>query len=108
MKRLLKVMEKFMVNQLFQKANEIVQRKLPVTFTQIPREQFMKDAEMMKICKSTVPAFESIRLMHLDGVPDQLEYGTNVNSTSEVGKINFKTNLVKGKISRRKSIEEGH
>ncbi|MCL4341130.1 MAG: alanyl-tRNA editing protein [Candidatus Thermoplasmatota archaeon] len=93
-----------MVNQLFQKANEIVQRKLPVTFTQIPREQFMKDAEMMKICKSTVPDFESIRIMHLDGVPDQLEYGTNVNSTSEVGKINFKTNLVKGKISRRINI----
>lgn len=93
-----------MVNQLFQKANEIVQRKLPVTFTQIPREQFMKETEMMKICKSTVPDFESIRIMHLDGVPDQLEYGTNVNDTSEVGKINFKTNLVKGKISRRINI----
>lgn len=93
-----------MVNQLFQKANEIVQRKLPVTFTQMPREQFMKEAEMMKICKSTVPDFESIRIMHLDGVPDQLEYGTNVNSTSEIGKINFKTNLVKGKISRRINI----
>lgn len=93
-----------MVGQLFQKANELVQKNLPVSFTQVPREQFLKDADMMRICKSMVPDFESIRIMHLEGLPDQLEFGTDVNNTSEIGKINFKTNLVKGKISRRINI----
>ncbi len=93
-----------MVSELFTKANEIVSADLSVTFREMPREQFMKEEEMLAICKSVVPDYESIRIMHLDGIPDQMEFGTDVMKTSEVGKINYKTNLVKGKISRRINI----
>ena len=93
-----------MVSQLFEKANDIVKADREVTFSEMPRADFLKNTEMMAICKSVVPDFEEIRIMHLEGIPDQHEFGTNVKRTSEVGHINYKTNLVKGKISRRINI----
>lgn len=92
------------VEELFAEANKLVKSKKDTSFSYLSREDFMKNEEMMKICKARVPDYDQIRIMHLDGAPDQLEFGTNVKNTEEVGEIEFKTNLVKGKISRRINI----
>ena len=49
-------------------------------------------------------AFTLFPVLEIDGVPDQMEFGTNVKNTREIGPVEFKTNLVKGKISRRINI----
>ncbi len=92
------------VEELFSAANKVVQTKKDTDFSYLPRDEFMKKEEMMKICKGRVPDYEQIRVLHLEGIPDQLEFGTNVKNTEEIGEIEFKTNLVKGKISRRINI----
>lgn len=92
------------VEELFAEANKIVQTKKDTSFTYMPRDEFVKNEEMMKICKERVPDYDQIRVLHLEGLPDQMEFGTNVKNTDEVGEIEFKTNLVKGKISRRINI----
>lgn len=92
------------VEKLFAEANSVAQSGKEVTFSYMPREQFLNEEEMVKIAKGRVPDYDSIRIVHIEGVPDQMEFGTNVNNTSEIGQIEFKTNLVKGKISRRINI----
>lgn len=92
------------VEQLFAEANSIASGKKEVTFSYMSRDDFLKQEEMMKICKGRVPDYEQIRVVHIEGVPDQMEFGTNVKNTGEIGEIEFKTNLVKGKISRRINI----
>lgn len=92
------------VDSLFAEVNRIAQTKKDITFTYIPRDEFLKNEEMMKMCKGRVPDYEQIRIIHIDGVPDQMEFGTNVKNTEEIGEIEYKTNLVKGKISRRINI----
>lgn len=92
------------VDKLFAEANRIAQSGKEVTLTYMPREEFLKQDEMMQICKGRVPDYENLRILHIDGIPDQLEFGTNVKNTEEIGQVEFKTNLVKGKIGRRIKI----
>ena len=58
----------------------------------------------MKICKGKLPDGDKMRIMHIDGLPSQLEFGTNVANTSEVGTINYKTTLTKGILNKRVNI----
>jgi alanyl-tRNA synthetase/misacylated tRNA(Ala) deacylase len=92
------------VASLFQEVNKVLSANHETSFRYIPREEFIKDAEMMKICKGRVPDLQNIRIMDLEGVPSQMEFGTNVARTGEVGKVEYKTTLIKGKIGRRINI----
>ena len=92
------------VDELFAEANKVAKSNADTNFSYLSREDFLKKEEMMKLCKARVPDYDKIRILHLNGIPDQMEFGTNVKNTSEIGEIEFKTNLVKGKISRRINI----
>ncbi len=92
------------VVSLFQEVNKVLSADRETSFRYIPRDEFIKDADMMKICKGRVPDLQNIRIMDLEGVPSQLEFGTNVARTGEVGKVEYKTTLIKGKIGRRINI----
>ncbi|WP_393970784.1 alanyl-tRNA editing protein [Oxyplasma meridianum] len=93
-----------MVKELQEEANYFVQKNLDVTFYDLPRTKFTQDKELMKICKGRVPDFDTIRIMKIEGLPDQEEFGTDVHKTGEIGKIEFKTTMVKGKISKRLNV----
>lgn len=92
------------VVKLFQEVNRVISSSVQPRFRYIKRDQFIHEEEMMKICKGRVPDLENIRIMEIDGVPPQMEFGTNVSNTSEIGKVEYKTTLVKGKIGRRINI----
>lgn len=92
------------VEELFAEANKLVQTKQDTRFSYMSREDFLNQDEMMKMCKGRVPDYDQIRILHLEGILDQMEFGTNVKNTEEIGEMEFKTNLVKGKISRRINI----
>ncbi len=92
------------VDELFRVVNEMAQEGKEVKFRLTPRDEFLREEQMMKICKGRVPDYDQIRVLEIDGVPDQIEFGTNVKNTREIGPVEFKTNLVKGKISRRINI----
>ncbi|MCL5782988.1 MAG: alanyl-tRNA editing protein [Candidatus Thermoplasmatota archaeon] len=92
------------VDELFRVVNKVAQEGKDVKFRLTPRDEFLREEQMMKICKGRVPDYDQIRVLEIDGVPDQMEFGTNVKNTREIGPVEFKTNLVKGKISRRINI----
>lgn len=92
------------IKDLIGKANAIVEKGLPINYSYIDRGAFLNDSEKMKICKGRVPDFEKIRIMHIEGLPDQMEFGTDVAKTSEIGRIEYKTTMVRGKTSNRVTI----
>lgn len=92
------------VVKLFEEVNRVISSNLQPRFRYMKREEFLQEEEMMMICKGRVPDLENIRIIDIDGVPSQMEFGTNVSNTKEIGKVEYKTTLVKGKIGRRINI----
>ena len=92
------------VKKLEEEANRIVESNIPVEFTYVSRDEFAKNEELMKISKGKVPDKDRIRLVKIGDLPLQPDFGTNVDKTGEVGKIEFKTSLIKGKINSRITV----
>lgn len=92
------------VKKLEDEANKMVENDLPVEISYISREEFTSNEELMKISKGKIPDVGKIRLVKIGDLPSQPDFGTNVDKTGEVGRIEFKTNLVKGKINSRITI----
>ncbi len=93
-----------MVKSLEAKANEIVAQKLSVTNRVLTKEEFQQNADLTAFSKGKVPDLENTRICEIPGLPPQPDMGTQVKNTGEVGKINIKTSLVKGKINKRLTI----
>ncbi|QRF74698.1 Alanyl-tRNA deacylase AlaX-M [Thermoplasmatales archaeon] len=85
-------------------SNAIVQGKYEVKYSYVSKEQFSSDSEMMKINRDKLPDYEKIRMVKIDDLPLQHDIGTQVSNTGDVGKIVFKTTMVKGKLSKRVTI----
>jgi Ser-tRNA(Ala) deacylase AlaX len=92
------------VDNLLSEANKLLHSGKEVKFTYLSREDFMKNRDMMKICKEKLPDVDKMRVMEIEGLPSQLEFGTNVSNTREVGTINYKTTLTKGILNKRVNI----
>ena len=70
----------------------------------VTKAEFQASSELMAVTKGKVPDFEKIKLVKIQDYPEFPDMGTQVRNTSEVGNINIKTTLVKGKINNRLSI----
>lgn len=92
------------VDALMSEANKVLQSGREVRFSYIDREVFMKDSDMMKICRGKLPDGEKMRVMEIDGLPSQLDFGVNVANTREVGTINYKAAMSKGVLNKRVNI----
>ncbi|MEM0157916.1 MAG: alanyl-tRNA editing protein [Thermoplasmataceae archaeon] len=93
-----------LIRKLIESANDLIKKDIPIELSYVDKETFMRDQDKMKMCKGRVPDFAKIRIMHIDGLPDQMEFGTEVAKTSEIGTIDYKTSMVKGKVSNRVTI----
>ena len=81
--------------------NEIIKKGVNVEFVYRDRNSILTDTDLMTISRGNVPDFPNIRLVKIGELPYQIDHGTHVRNTSEVGTVNFKTTLVKGKVSKR-------
>ncbi len=93
-----------MVQKLVDEANQIVGKNVDIENYYVDRKEFESDAQLMDICKGKVPDYEKIRLCRIGDLPVQPDMGTQVKNTSEIGKIEVKTSLVKGKLNKRITI----
>lgn len=85
-------------------ANEMVTGNHKTEYSFVTREQFEADQEMVRANWDKVPDYDSIRMVKIDGLPYLHDIGTQLASTADVGKIKFKTSMVKGKLSKRVTI----
>ncbi len=92
------------VNAILEKAREIVSSGIEVKSRFVSREEFSASEHLMKLVKGRVPDFDKIKLTQISDYPEFPDMGTQVKNTSEVGTINVKTTLVKGKLNNRLSI----
>ena len=92
------------VKKLEAETNEIIKKGVNVEFEYRPRSSVLSDGDLMAISRGIVPEHQQIRLVKIGNLPYQIDHGTHVKNTSEVGEVKFKTTLVKGKVSKRISI----
>ncbi|KAA8923418.1 alanyl-tRNA editing protein [Thermoplasma sp.] len=92
------------INEVMAEANEIVKRNLDVRFRYIGIDEFNRNEDLKKMSVHDAYDEDRIRIMTIDGLPDQPEFGVNVKKTGEVGQINYKTTKLKGKVSNRINI----
>jgi alanyl-tRNA synthetase/misacylated tRNA(Ala) deacylase len=58
----------------------------------------------MSYSTGTLSDDEELRVINISGLPLQSDYGLYVANTGEVGEINIKSSMVKGKIDKRLTI----
>lgn len=85
------------------KANEVVNQNIDVTFEFMSREEVMKDMKMTKLSKGVegLPDLETFRVLRIGDFDYQADGGTHVRNTREIGKITFIDFVNKGKNNRR-------
>ena len=67
----------------------------------MPREEALKLPQISKLAKGLPESLETIRIVNIGDFDVQADGGTHVNSTSEIGKIEFIRCDNKGKNNRR-------
>lgn len=86
---------------LIGKANEIVQKDIPVKTYTLPREEALMIPGIVKLANATPPSVKYLRIVEIGNIDRQADAGTHVMSTKEVGKIEFLKAENKGKNNRR-------
>ena len=92
------------VKELETETNEILKSGIEPTYSTLSKEEFMKNETLMASIKGKVPDIPEVRVVKIMGLPDQMEMGTLVKNSSEVGQIKLKTNLIKGKVGTRVNL----
>jgi misacylated tRNA(Ala) deacylase len=83
------------------KANEIINKDLPIKIYTRPREEAMKIPSITKLANVLPPAVKELRIVEIEGFDIQADGGTHVKSTKEVGEIEVIGAENKGKNNRR-------
>ena len=89
------------ISEYVAKANEIVQKDLPIKIYTLPREEAMKLPSVTKLANVLPPAVQELRIVEIVGYDTQADGGTHVKSTKEVGEIEVVSAENKGKNNRR-------
>jgi len=84
------------------KANEIIQKNIPIKLELLPREEAEKKyANLFRLKVGFPEHIKEIRTVTLEGMDTQACGGTHVKNTSEIGKIEIFKRENKGKNNRR-------
>jgi misacylated tRNA(Ala) deacylase len=90
-----------LIDKCFAKANEIVQHDYPIVVYYKPREEALRDPNMVKLANAMPPEVTNLRVVDIKGFDYQADGGCHVKSTREIGKITFTKADNKGKSNRR-------
>lgn len=82
-------------------ANAFIEKRLPVKSYFLPREEAMKIPNVMRLAGALPPALETLRIVEIEGVDQQLDGGTHVANLNEIGGIEIVKMENKGKSNRR-------
>jgi len=90
------------VKEFERKANEIIQKNIPIELELLPREQAEKKyPDLFRLAKGFPENIKEIRTVTLQGLDTQACGGAHVKNTSEIGKIEIFKKENKGKNNRR-------
>lgn len=93
------------VKNVEEKSNEIVNRNLDVISRIISREEFESNPNLKRLADTThYEKYKTFRVVEIKDLDVQLDGGTHVAKTSEIGKIKIIKRENKGKNNRRITI----
>jgi misacylated tRNA(Ala) deacylase len=83
------------------KANEVINKDLPIKIYIMPREEAFKIPTITKLANILPPEVKELRIVEIEGFDIQACGGTHVKSTKEVGELEIIGAENKGKNNRR-------
>jgi misacylated tRNA(Ala) deacylase len=97
----METMDVSLLKEAFVKANEIIQKELPVEIYYKSREEAEKDPTLFKLAIGFPHDIKELRIVDIKGFDAQADGGCHVKSLKEIGKLVFKEAVNKGKNNRR-------
>jgi len=82
-------------------ANKLMADGQEVTISYLPREEALKDPELIKLASVLPPSVKELRIVKIGDIDRQCDGGTHVKNTSEVGEVEIINMENKGKNNRR-------
>jgi Ser-tRNA(Ala) deacylase AlaX len=92
------------VERIEYEANRIVDEGKNVKIRFIPREELVNNPELIRIKPELIPNLPSLRIVEIEGFDAQLDGGTHVSNTKEVGEIKIVKTVNKGRFNKRLEI----
>lgn len=90
-----------MIKMAIAKSNEIINKNLPVEIYYKSREEAKNDPELFKLAIGFPHDIDIIRIVDISGFDRQADGGCHVKNLSEIGRIEFKEAVNKGKNNKR-------
>lgn len=101
----LEKLDESIARQIEEEANEIVKRNLPVTAEIVGKEDVERNPSLKRLMDtSKYEKFTTLRIVRIGDVDMQLDGGTHVRNTSEIGRIKIVKRENKGRNNRRITI----
>jgi len=92
------------VDRIEYEANKIVDEARNVKIKFISREELISNPQLIRIKPELIPNLPSLRIIEIEGFDAQLDGGTHVSNTKEVGKIKILKTINKGRFNKRLEI----
>ena len=93
--------EREKMEKAIEKANEYLSKDINVKVYYMPREEALKNPEMVKLANALPPNIDPLRIVEIPSIDIQADGGTHVKNLKEVGKIKLLKLENKGKNNRR-------
>jgi misacylated tRNA(Ala) deacylase len=82
--------------------NEALTEERPVKVYELPREEALKDPDLIRTQVNLVPErVRVIRIVEIEGLDTQADGGTHVANTREVGQMEITSHKSKGRQNKR-------
>ncbi len=90
------------VGEIQRLTNEALGEERPVKVYELPREEAMKNPDLIRTQTNLVPErVETVRIVEIEGIDAQADGGTHVANTREVGELEITGHKSKGRQNKR-------
>lgn len=93
--------DKEQIEKAVEELNEKLAEGAEVKTSSMPREEALKDPQLVKLANVLPPAIKELRIVEIEGIDRQCDGGTHVKNAEEMGKIEIVKYDNKGKTNRR-------
>lgn len=90
------------VGEIESRTNEALAGERPVRVYELPREEALKDPDLIRTQANLVPErVKTVRIVEIEGIDTQADGGTHVADTGEVGRLEITGHKSKGRQNKR-------
>src|SRR5215471_8781328 len=97
----LELFDRSQIEQYVNEANDLIRKDAPVKTYFLPREEALKDPQLVKLAEAAPPAEPTLRIVEITGIDKQADGGLHVANLKEIQGIKLLKLENKGKTNRR-------